>query len=359
MPANPVSESAPGIPYAMKPRSARNWIANSTLPHAERAGYGCGRLRSRSRRAPRDVAGAGGTLRHPLCPRWRVGLAWCAAIATIVLAPLPSSAQEPGVDEPADDAPENESDAPAAIVFHETIEAARESATAPLPVIISFGADWCSWCRKLEHETFVDPAVAERGAEFLWVKVDIDENEELAARFRVRGVPHVAVLDGNDRLLAWQSGYMAPEDFLDFLRQALTNPLPEETQESLLARFVGEQSAAEDRDAVLSIVEQLAKADRAGRRELLAALVAKGAVAWPPLADLLADPRLAIRAAAAAALAQATGADVAFRPFDPAEIRAAAAAGWQAWLAERAPEALARHRAIPAAEDPLPLREDL
>ena len=295
------------------------WNARSKLPHAEREGYG---------------------------RRW---LVCSAAVALFVAMAFPSLAQELPADE----------DAPAAIVFHETIEAARESSPT-LPMIVTFGADWCSWCRKLENETFVDPAVAARGGEFLWVKLDVDENEELAARFRVRGVPHTAVLDGEDRLLAWRSGYMGPEDFLDFLDSALTNPLPEETPDGLLTRFRGEQSAAEDRQAVAGIVEQLAKSDRAGRRPLLAALSQKGPPAWPPLADLLSDPRLAVRAAAATALAQATGADLDFRPFDPAEDRTIAAAAWQAWLGEHAADALARHRAIPPPVDlPLPVREDL
>ena len=293
------------------------WNARSRLPHAEREGYGS-RLVSRS------------------------------AVILLLAVAFPSFAQEL----PADAHP--------AIVFHETIEAARESSPTPRPMIVSFGADWCSWCRKLENETFVDATVAARGGEFLWVKLDVEENEELAARFRVRGVPHTAVLDGEDRLLAGRSGYMGPEDFLDFLDAALTNPLPADTQDTLLARFRGEQTAAEDRAAVTAIIEQLAKSDRAGRRPLLEALSKKGPPAWPPLADLLSDKRLAVRAAAATALAQATGGDVDFRPFDPAEDRALSLAAWQAWLEEHAAEALARHRAIPPQEDPpLPVREDL
>jgi hypothetical protein len=52
---------------------------------------------------------------------------------------------------------------------------------------------------------------------------------------------------------------------------------------------------------------------------------------------LLGDQRLAVRAAAAAALKETSEADLPFNPFAPASQRELERAAWQAWLAERSP----------------------
>jgi thioredoxin 1 len=56
-----------------------------------------------------------------------------------------------------------------------------------IPVLVDFSATWCQPCRQLE------PIVADAAAAFdgrvLVGKVDVDESKELAARYRISGVP--------------------------------------------------------------------------------------------------------------------------------------------------------------------------
>ncbi|HKL28573.1 MAG TPA: thioredoxin [Natrialbaceae archaeon] len=61
-------------------------------------------------------------------------------------------------------------------------------------VLADFYADWCGPCKALE------PIVANIAAdtETVVAKVDVDENQELAAEYGVRGVPTMALFAGGE-----------------------------------------------------------------------------------------------------------------------------------------------------------------
>ena len=226
------------------------------------------------------------------------------------------------------------------ITFHPTIEAAREAEAAVdpaerLPVVLNFGAAWCGWCRKMEVDTFADESVEAMADQFLWVKVDSDEEPVLSARFRVQGLPHTFVLNEDDRTIASRPGYIPPGDFVTFLGDALSNPQPvEDLMYDLLQQLAEEQSAEERRETITAVVEQLAKAERDGRIEALEALADFGPVVWGVLVDLLEDERLAVRAASAGTLQAIARADLQFDAFAPKDERLQQSKLWRVWVDE-------------------------
>lgn len=229
-----------------------------------------------------------------------------------------------------------------AVEFHPTIEAAREAEAAPSPelrkpVVLAFGAEWCGWCRKMELDTFPSEAVSALADQFLWVKVDVDEDEALSARFRVRGLPHTFVLNGDDRVIASHPGYLPADEFVAFLNEALTNPQPiEDILGDLLAAL--EAAAADDERAaaVTKLIEHLARAERAERTAVLAELAAAQGELLSPIAQLLADERLAVRAAAYGVLSALSHQELPFDPFADAEERQPQAEAWLAWTTAQA-----------------------
>jgi thioredoxin-like negative regulator of GroEL len=218
------------------------------------------------------------------------------------------------------------------VEFHHTIEEARKSAKVEQPMVIVFGARWCTWCRKMETDTLTDPKVTTVASQFLWVKVDVDKDHELAARYGVEGIPVAVVVDKQGRILGSESGFMPPAKFVEFLTKSLTNPNPVELLPDLLDRFIKSHGPAEERRATEQLVQQLAKPDRSNRDSILGAFQKKGST-WPLLLGLMGDERLAVRAAAAGALKHASQADLPYHPFAESSLRQQQIDGWRRWLA--------------------------
>ncbi len=64
-------------------------------------------------------------------------------------------------------------------------------ASASVPVLVDFWADWCAPCRMTAPE--VAKAAAAMAGRALVLKVDTERHPELAARFGVRGIPNFVV----------------------------------------------------------------------------------------------------------------------------------------------------------------------
>lgn len=200
------------------------------------------------------------------------------------------------------------------------------------PAVVVFGATWCGWCRKMETVTLTDEAVEAIADDFIWVQVDIDEQEELAAQYGVRGVPETIVLNENGAVIGNVSGHVPPERFVEFLTQTLESPqadivpLPRAIEQFL--------ESQDDKEQLLHIVTSLARPDRHGRPLILGAFQQKGRSVANGLVELLSHEHLAIRAAAAQALRHATGANLPFNAFATPAKRDLQAQAWVDWLKE-------------------------
>ncbi len=86
-------------------------------------------------------------------------------------------------------------------------------------VFINFYADWCMYCKKMEHETFRDRDVQKfLNKYFVSVRINTDKRPRLAAYYMVRGLPTFWFLDETGNPITNLSGYIPPRIFLTVLK---------------------------------------------------------------------------------------------------------------------------------------------
>ncbi len=101
--------------------------------------------------------------------------------------------------------------------YKTAIQASRQAHT---PVLLSFATAGCSWCQKMEAETYSDPRVVKLAEGFRCVRVDGDAQPEIAARLGVVDYPTTIVIDGRGSVVSRVSGYQSPERLARVLTQA-------------------------------------------------------------------------------------------------------------------------------------------
>lgn len=91
-------------------------------------------------------------------------------------------------------------------------------AAAEQPILVDFAASWCGPCKAMAPA--LEAFALERETTLQVVKVDIDENQDLAMKYRVRGVPTLALIQGGE-VKAIKAGAMTKSQMAAFVDEAL------------------------------------------------------------------------------------------------------------------------------------------
>jgi len=103
------------------------------------------------------------------------------------------------------------------------LEAGTKEATAQKkPMMVDFYADWCSWCKKLDEETYTDATVIEKAKSFVCVKVNADEDKANGSKYKVEGLPTILFLDASGKEIHRVTGYEPGAEFAKEMDTALT-----------------------------------------------------------------------------------------------------------------------------------------
>jgi len=86
-------------------------------------------------------------------------------------------------------------------------------------IFINFRADWCTYCRNMEKNTFTDTdIVAYLNTNFISIKVDVDQERSVARKYNIQPLPDTWFLTETGDVIGNRPGYLSPQDLLPLLR---------------------------------------------------------------------------------------------------------------------------------------------
>ena len=82
------------------------------------------------------------------------------------------------------------------------------------PVLVDFFAEWCGPCKMMSP--ILKQVKDSLGDSVAIIKIDVDKNQPLAAKYQVRGVPTL-MLFKNGKQVWRQSGVLQKEDIINII----------------------------------------------------------------------------------------------------------------------------------------------
>ena len=86
-------------------------------------------------------------------------------------------------------------------------------------MLLSFHTPGCSWCAKMDAETFTDPGVVELSRNFVCVVVESETETAAVNRYHVTDFPTTLLTDPQGHLLSSTTGYVPASELLPTLRR--------------------------------------------------------------------------------------------------------------------------------------------
>ena len=87
-------------------------------------------------------------------------------------------------------------------------------------VLIDIYSDYCPPCREMEEKTWPDPKVVAASRDFVCLKINSDENQEVPGKYGTQFIPHVVFAKADGSAVLEDTGFKSPEDLVAMMEDA-------------------------------------------------------------------------------------------------------------------------------------------
>ncbi len=99
-------------------------------------------------------------------------------------------------------------------------QAVDQANTSGKMIIVSVGADWCHFCKKMDKEVWRDDRVSRFVAKsYVPLKITDEDHGDLIQALRVKAFPTTLVFTSDRRLVARLEGFVAAEKMVEALQK--------------------------------------------------------------------------------------------------------------------------------------------
>ena len=91
-------------------------------------------------------------------------------------------------------------------------------------IVVDVYTTWCGPCKLLDKTTWSDARVKKLlGEDVIGVKIDAEKGEgiDFARKYKISAYPNLLILNAEGEVVSRQVGYVAPAQFLEWVRQVI------------------------------------------------------------------------------------------------------------------------------------------
>ena len=136
------------------------------------------------------------------------------------------------------------------------------SASKKILIIVDFWAPWCGPCKQLTP--LLEKVISKHQDKLLLVKINIDENQQIAAQLKIQSIPTVFAFKNKQIVNAFQ-GVITEKQIVEFIEKALGEKLEEDFSEfyKSIEKEVKEKNFSTAKEALLDFISNNSKDQKA------------------------------------------------------------------------------------------------